>query len=251
MTFDQAGQPDLSVVIPVYNGERILAATMARLSGYLTSGTSEIIIVENGSSDKTLEVALKNAVDTPNVTFQVLQSQKGMGNAYRRGIEASSGRRVLLTADDLPFGTDDLDEDKKLATKPHVVIGSKAHKDSITERSAIRGITTFGFKTLRQVILGSKIGDSQGTLIVDGEWLRSMVDRFDDPGFLFSTQVVYAAEKQGFKILEVPVTLAPDDEPGETTIRTADVVKMFKGLVAMRRRRREFAAAPSAGSHAS
>ncbi len=231
MTFDQAGQPDLSVVIPVYNGERILAATMARLSGYLTSGTSEIIIVENGSSDNTLEVALKHAVDTPNVTFQVLQSQKGMGNAYRRGIEASSGRRVLLTADDLPFGTDDLDEDKKLETKPHIVIGSKAHKDSITERSVIRGITTFGFKTLRQVILGSKIGDSQGTLIVDGDWLRSMVDRFDDPpGFLFSTQVVYAAEKQGFRIVEVPpVTLAPDDEPGETTIRTADVVKMFKG----------------------
>ncbi|MEV7661030.1 glycosyltransferase [Paenarthrobacter sp. NPDC089316] len=251
MTFDQAGQPDLSVVIPVYNGERILAATMARLSGYLTSGNSEIIIVENGSSDNTLKVAREHAVDTPNVTFHVLQSEKGMGNAYRRGIEASSGRRVLLTADDLPFGTDDLDEDAKLDPKPHVVIGSKAHKDSNIERSPLRGLTTFGFKTLRQVILGSKVGDSQGTLIVDGGWLRSMVHRFDDPGFLFSTQVVYAAEKQGFDIVEVPVTLAPDDEPGETTIRTADVVKMFKGLVAMRRRKGELAAAPSAGTHAS
>jgi len=251
LTFDQAGQPDLSVVIPVYNGERILAATMARLTGYLTSGTSEIIIVENGSTDKTLEVARQHAVDTPHVTFHVLQSQKGMGNALRTGIEASSGRRVLLTADDLPFGTDDLDEDKKLDPKPHIVIGSKAHKDSNIQRSPLRGLTTFGFKTLRQVILASRVGDSQGTLIVDGDWLRSMVVRFDDPGFLFSTQVVYAAEKQGFTIVEVPVTLAPDDDPSETTIRIADVVKMFKGLLAMRRRRREFAAAPSTGTHAS
>ncbi|MCP8998668.1 glycosyltransferase [Pseudarthrobacter sp. RMG13] len=234
----------LSVVIPVYNGERVLAHTIGLLSAYLTTGQSEIIIVENGSSDGTLEVARANAVDTQNVTFHVLQSDKGMGNAYRRGIQASSGQRILLTADDLPFGIGDLEQDAELMPKPPVVIGSKAHKNSITPRGLTRNISSLGFRILRKVLLGSKVGDSQGTLIVDGDWLRKMVDRFDDPGFLFSTQVVFAAEQQGMAIVEVPVILAPDEQPTETTIKLGDIVKMARGLLALRSRRSDFGSTP-------
>lgn len=244
MSSVKAKATELSVVIPVYNGDRILAATMARLSQYLTTGHSEIIIVENGSSDNTLEVARENAVDTDTVKFRVLQSDKGMGNALRRGIQASSGQRVLLTADDLPFGVDDLERDAEISPKPHVLIGSKAHPHSVTPRGFMRSLSSGGFRVLRRLLLGSKIGDSQGTLLVDGDWLRKMVDRFDDPGFLFSTQVVYAAEQQRLNIVEVPVHLAPDDEPGETTIKLADVVKMARGLLTLRFRRREFMQIP-------
>lgn len=221
-----------------------MSRTIGLLSAYLTAGHSEIIIVENGSSDATLEIARANAVDTDNVTFHVLQSDKGMGNALRCGIQASSGHRILLTADDLPFGTGDLEQDAKLATKPPVVIGSKAHKESVTPRGLTRKISSLGFRILRRVLLGSKVGDSQGTLIVDGDWLRKMVNRLDDPGFLFSTQVVFAAEQQGLAIVEVPVTLAPDDEPAETTIKLGDIAKMARGLLTLRSRRIEFGSTP-------
>lgn len=217
---------------------------MSALRDHLSGSTAEIIVVENGSSDNTLAVARAHAVDTGNVTFQVLQSEKGMGNALRHGVRASSGSRVLLTADDLPFGTGDLDQYERLETKPPVVIGSKAHRDSKIDRQLIRSVSTLGFRTLRRIILGSKVGDSQGTLIVDGDWLRSMLGHFDDPGFLFSTQIVFAAEAQRLDVVEVPVTLAPDDEPTETTVRLKDVIHMGAGLLALRRRRREFAQAP-------
>ena len=234
---------DLSVVVPVYNGEKVLAATMRGLSDYFQTGSNEVIIVENGSTDRSLQLAKENALNTEHVLFHVLQSDKGMGNALRRGILASSGARILLTADDLPFGFDDLDEDSKLTSKPTVVIGSKAHRLSSIHRGLTRSISTNGFKLLRKVILNSKVGDSQGTLIVDGDWLRSMAGYFDDPGFLFSTQVVYAAERQGLEIVEVPVRLAPQGDPKQTTVRPSDVFKMAKGLLAMRSRRREFATA--------
>lgn len=237
---------ELSVVIPVYNGERVLASTMATLAKHLETIQCEIIVVENGSSDNTYQVALDHAANTEFVRFKILRSQKGMGNALRCGIESSVGARVLLTADDLPFGVGDLIQDSQLPEpKPSLVIGSKAHKLSNTHRGAMRSVSTFGFRALRWIILQSRTGDSQGTLIANGPWIRSMVAHFDDPGFLFSTQVVYAVEKQHLNLVEVPVTLSPDENPSETTIRIPDILKMAKGLLKLRLRRKEFSAAPS------
>lgn len=244
MNSAKARATELSVVIPVYNGERVLAATISQLTHYLTSGHSEIIIVENGSSDRTLEVANECAVDNDNLTFRVLQSEQGMGNALRCGIQSSTGTHVLLTADDLPFGVDDLEQFSLLTERPTLVIGSKAHRDSVTPRGFQRALSTMGFRALRQLVLNSKIGDSQGTLIAQGDWLRQMLYLFDDPGFLFSTQVVFAAEQQNLQVIEVPVRLAPDDMPAETTIKMSDIAKMAKGILSLRARRQEFCLLP-------
>lgn len=231
---------DLSVVIPAHNSAAVLAKTIAMWRQRSQTGAAEVIIVENGSTDATWEIAHREAVDTPTVQFVLMQSEKGMGNALRAGIAATRGQRVLLTADDMPFGFDDLDGAAQLATEPTIVIGSKAHVDSEAGRGVKRSVTTAGFKTLRRVVLGSRIGDSQGTLLCDGEWLRRVSPSCDDSGFLFSTQIVYAAELAGKGIAEVPVRLRRSADEKESSVRLSDVWKMGAGLVSMRRRRAAF-----------
>ncbi|MBD8044217.1 glycosyltransferase [Arthrobacter sp. Sa2BUA2] len=232
--------PDLTVVIPVYNSGRVLAPALQQWRSYLKDGLTEIIVVENGSTDASYQTALDNAVDTPNVHFKVLQSEKGMGNALRCGIAASTGRRLLLTADDLPFGFTDLESAHALPDLPALVIGSKAHPDSQAGRGALRSLSTTGFKLARRIVLGSRVGDSQGTINVDGEWIRQMYEKFDDPGFLFSTQIVLAAEVQKLTIVEVPVTLTVVQSEKQTSVRPKDVLKMGLGLGRLRRQRRDF-----------
>lgn len=105
----------------------------------------------------------------------LLRWAKGMGHAYRTGIAASRGARVVLTADDLPFGFDDLEAAEGLdpAVYP-VVIGSKGHRDSVVDRGLLRGLLSRGFWLLRRLVLGMRTLDPQGTFILAGDWAHAI-----------------------------------------------------------------------------
>ena len=226
---------ELSVVVPMHNSETVIEQTLKRWVGKFSSGNHEIILVENGSQDDTWKIAKALSRDTKNIRFITLQSNKGLGNAYSAGIAASSGNKILLSADDLPFDFADLEAVEKLSVVPPIVIGSKAHKDSTVERGFLRKAFTRGYKFARFLILGSRIGDTQGTFFVDGDWLRKVNPLLNEPGFLFTTQLVVLAEKMDVDILEVPVTLSDDHAPKQSTVRWSDVIKMATGLIELRK----------------
>lgn len=226
----------LSVVVPAHNSADVIERTIGRWRERLAGTAGEVIVVENGSTDATAEIVARLADPDGHPRIRVLRSDKGMGNALRAGIAASTGDRVLLSADDLPFGFDDLDRDAELPGRPDVVIGSKAHRDSDVERGLLRSMSTRGFRAMRQIILASRVGDSQGTILADGRWLRATAPNLDHPGFLFTTQLCFAAERQGLTIVEVPVSLAADHAPKASTVRLKDVWAMGSGLLGIRRR---------------
>jgi glycosyltransferase involved in cell wall biosynthesis len=229
--------PGLSVVIPAHNSEAVIRRTMSRWRERLADTDSEIVIVENGSTDSTLAVAREFADPSGSPRIAIIQSEKGMGNALRAGIAFSSGARILLSADDLPFGFDDLDQADLISGVPDLVIGSKAHANSQVERSPFRRLSTFGYRSMRRLVLGSRVGDSQGTILANGAWLRMWAPRFDDGGFLFTTQLCWAAELQSKSIVEVPVRLSGEHAPKGSTVRPSDVWRMGSGLLRLRRER--------------
>ena len=148
-TGHRAPAVDLSVVIPAHNSAAVIDESIARLTHRLAGTQAEIILVENGSTDDTLERCTRMAQDweAPDIACIVLHSEKGMGNALRAGARASRGKLVLLTADDLPFGFDDLDAADRLSAQggeplPPMLIGSKAHRHSVVERGFLRGLLT-------------------------------------------------------------------------------------------------------------
>jgi glycosyltransferase involved in cell wall biosynthesis len=237
----RARAADLSVVIPIHNSTLVLGRTIERWLDRQKHGLTEFILVENGSHDLTWALANDLAKDTAHVRFVLDQSEKGMGNALRKGIALSTGRRVLLSADDLPFDFGDIEEAEKLDHEPTIVIGSKAHPHSDVTRERKRHVYTYGYRMFRKVLLGSRVGDSQGTIIADGEWLRANVENFDEPGFLFTTQLILAAEVQGVDIREVPVVLSADHAPKPSTVRAGDVWDMGFGLLRLRGKRRTLA----------
>jgi len=231
--------PQLSYVVPAHNSEPVIEATLRALAARLGDRAAEVIVVENGSTDGTparlAELAASWSAAGPPLV--VLTSAKGLGNAYRPGIAASRGRRVVLTADDLPFGFDDLDAADPLDPTDHpVVIGSKGHPDSQVERGMVRSVLTGGFWLLRRAVLGMRTRDPQGTFLLAGEWARAMEPRLTEDGYLATTELCHLAEQAGIRPVEVPVRLSALHGDHRSRISGRDVWRMGVGLVGIRRR---------------
>ena len=235
--------PALSVVVPAHNSGALIDRTLAELTERLDGTDAEIIVVENGSTDDTIDRCRRRAERWPKstVALSVLQSERGMGRALRAGVMVSRGAHVLLTADDLPFGFDDVDQlDRLLANAdqapPPVLIGSKAHPNSIVERGRLRGTLTIGFATLVRLTLGMRTRDPQGTLILEGGLARELAKHAVEPGYLFSTELLYLAERNGIRPVELPVRLRESHRQHRSRIRIRDMVAMAAGLVRIRAR---------------
>ncbi|WP_442575061.1 glycosyltransferase [Microbacterium sp. F51-2R] len=220
----------LSVVVPTRNGADVLDETLATLGDEL-SANDEIIVVENGSTDGTTELLgriRESWAHAPNLI--VTHSEPGLGEALRTGVLTSHGRRMLLTADDLPFGFTDLEEFRKLPDDVAVAVGSKAHPDSQVARSRRRTVQSRIFRFLREALLQSQVGDSQGTLWVDGDWGREFAHLSRESGLMWTTELVLAAEQQGIVVREVPVALSQTHEKGSSRFRLKDAWQSFVGF---------------------
>lgn len=227
---DQSGIR-LSVVVPTRNGSAVLAPTLDTLAARLTP-EDEIVVVENGSTDGTWDL-LQNIRDGWSAPTRLVlrQSPPGLGEALRTGLLASEGRRVLLTADDLPFGMTDYDQFVRLPQDTVVAIGSKAHPDSQVQRSTRRAVQSRIFRFLREALLGSAVGDSQGTIWADGTWARSLALVSRESGLMWTTELVLAAEQQGIHVVEVPVVLSGHHEGGSSRFRFRDAWHSVIGFI--------------------
>jgi dolichyl-phosphate beta-glucosyltransferase len=229
----------LSYVVPTHNSTAVIEPTLRALRSRLAGCRAEIVVVENGSSDGTqaLLQRIGQSWPHPEVPLVVLSSGKGLGYAYRTGIAASRGARILLTADDLPFGFDDLEAADRVDSDAHpVVIGSKGHRDSQVGRGVLRWVLSWGFWLLRCAILGMRTRDPQGTFVLAGEWAHTLVPRLGEPGYLVTTELCYLAEREGIQPLEVPVRLVPGHGDHRSRIAVRDVWRMGVGLIGIRRR---------------
>ncbi|MGY1762878.1 glycosyltransferase [Geodermatophilus sp. SYSU D00779] len=229
----------LTYVVPAHNSTLAIEPTLRALADRLADVDAEVLVVENGSTDGTgaLLQRIEQAWSHPRVALRLLRSAKGMGNAYRAGIAASRGARVVLTADDLPFGFDDLDAAEGVDPAVHpVVIGSKGHRDSDVDRGLLRQVLTAGFGVLRRVVLGMRTLDPQGTFVLAGDWAREIGPRLTEPGYLVTTELCFLAERSGVQPLEVPVRLSPQHREHRSRVTVRDVRQMAVGLLAIRRR---------------
>jgi dolichyl-phosphate beta-glucosyltransferase len=227
----------LSAVVPACNAARSLPDTLARLARLPGGPPAEIIVVENGSDDGTWDVLERIQKDwDAEPALVVLRSERGIGAAYRAGVGASHGDRVLLTADDLPFGTSDVEAVLACRTLPSFAIGSKAHPRSRVSRTPLRRLATGIFRAARRAVLGLDVGDTQGTFVIEGDLARRLVADTTIPGFGMTTELVTLAHRDGALPVELPVVLQPHPHGASRINWITDSTRMLIDLVRLRRR---------------
>ncbi|MGB7470641.1 MAG: glycosyltransferase, partial [Candidatus Acidiferrum sp.] len=120
--------PDLSIVIPSYNEELRLPETLERIAAYLPNfgGATEILVVDDGSKDRTAAVAESFRKSIPNLKVISNGVNRGKGFSVRHGMREALGRNVLFTDADLSAPIEEAPKLLEALKSNDVAIGSRA-----------------------------------------------------------------------------------------------------------------------------
>ncbi len=209
-----AGNPNdirLSVVIPTYNKEARIAATLERVATYLASKpfASEIVVVDDGSSDRTAEAA--RAALAGRGPSKVIRRERnlGKGASVREGVLAASGELILFCDDDLSTPIEELDQAvAALDAGADVVIGSRAHPESKIRVRQRRPREWMGkiFNLLVRLFVLKGYSDTQcGFKAFHRAAAREIFSRLRTPGFGFDVEVLVLCRDLDYLVAEIPV----------------------------------------------
>lgn len=203
--------PALTIVIPAFNEERRLPATLARLSEYFEHRRDwlpvEIIVVDDGSTDRTATVAAELVPPREiSIRLETLGENRGKGAAVRRGLQSSRGRHVLITDADLASPIEELE--RLEAASADVAVGSRGlRRELIVRRQPLpRDVLGRCFNTFLRLLGLSRLRDTQcGFKLLEGDLARQLARQLRLDGFAFDVELLARAEKSGARIAEVPV----------------------------------------------
>jgi dolichyl-phosphate beta-glucosyltransferase len=212
-------QPDpktihLSVVIPTYNKESRIAATLDKVASFLELKpyASEIVVVDDGSADGTEEAARRALAGQARLAAKVLSRgfNLGKGASVREGVLAAAGEIVLFADDDLSTPIEELDKGlAAIESGSDVAIGSRAHPDSYIRIRQRRPRELMGktFNLLVRLFVLRGYRDTQcGFKAFRREAAREIFSRLRTAGFGFDVEVLVLAGALGFRVAEIPVT---------------------------------------------
>lgn len=203
----------LSIVIPAYNEEKRLAATLERIASYLAGGAwkfSEVVVVDDGSRDGTVTLVENIAARLPSVRLLRNPGNRGKGYSVRHGILEAKGEWALFTDADLSSPIEELE---KLWTKAQeawaqVAIGSRALDRSLigTHQPLLREYAGRAFNLVVRVSTGLPFWDTQcGFKLFETRAAREIFRRQQLERFGFDVEVLFIARKLGYTAIEVPV----------------------------------------------
>ncbi|MBL6974362.1 MAG: glycosyltransferase family 2 protein [Deltaproteobacteria bacterium] len=206
---------DVSIVIPVYNEEGLLATAVRDLLGQLEPIplVFEVILSENGSKDHTREIADELSKTRNNV--RVLHSdQPNYGLAMRRGIEEARGRICICDEIDL-CDVDFHGRAIELLTsgQADMVVGSKRHPEARDRRPALRRFATGVINLMLRIFLGFRGTDTHGLKAFNREKILPVLALCVVEKDLFASELVIRAERAGVNVVEVPLDIAEKRPP--------------------------------------
>ena len=206
--------PDVSIVIPIYNEEGILSASVAGLREALADfdRTYEIILSENGSTDSTVEVATR-LMERHDEVRLIRSPIPDYGYALRLAILDAKAPIVICDEIDLC----DVDFYKRALAEidsgADFVVGSKALDRSLDKRPAYRRLATGVITSLLRIFLGFKGTDTHGLKAFRKAAVLDVVDKCVVNKDLFASELVIRAARMKLAVVEIPVQVIEKRAP--------------------------------------
>ncbi|GAB4219420.1 MAG: glycosyltransferase family 2 protein [Candidatus Microgenomates bacterium] len=197
----------VSFIIPLHNEESIFMAQINKLNKIIRKleiNDYEIILIENGSTDNTYQLAKKTCLIDKNIIL-IESVPSHYGQAIKKGLETAVNELVIqldLDLIDYKFikkainSTDDFD----------ILIGSKflSKKDN---RSIFRKILSYGLKKVINIIFGYRGTDTHGIKAYKMEEIEKLVQKLPMTKHMFDTSIVIEAKNIGLKVVETPISI--------------------------------------------
>lgn len=213
--------PKVSIVIPIHNEEAILRAAVADLRERLSDApyTWELLLAENGSSDRTIAEGRALAQKYPNIIL-LSYSNANYGLALRNGILNARGEFIICDEIDLC----DTDFHRRAVElleleQADVIIGSKLLNGSSDERPVLRHAASRLYSSLLRWLLDFRGTDTHGLKALRRASVVPIVNACLVDRDVFSSELVIRCERAKLKTVEVPVRVVEKRPPSINLIR--------------------------------
>jgi len=230
----------LSIVIPAYNEEQRLPATLEKVFAYLRGkpfDPIEVLVVDDGSGDQTAGVVRRIAAQQPQLRLLSNPGNRGKGYSVRHGMLEAKGEWVLFSDADLSAPIEELDKLLKGVDKAGaaVAIGSRALDRTLigVHQSVFREYAGRFFNLLMRIITGLPFWDTQcGFKLFRADAANTVFRRLQLERFGFDVEALFIARLHSFQTIEVPVRW--NHAEGTKVSMFSDSLDMFVDLLRVR-----------------
>ena len=213
--------PLISIVIPVYNEEPILHAAVVDLRELLSplGWNYEIILAENGSRDRTVEIAEQLAHKYPEIRV-ISAGEPNYGKALRQGILAARG--IIVICDEIDLC--DVEFHRRAvellgSEQADLVIGSKLIGGARDERPAIRHAASVLYTGLLRTLLGFRGTDTHGLKAFRRDRMLELVGECVADKDVFASELVIRAYRANLAVVEIPVRVMEKRRPSINLVK--------------------------------
>jgi len=232
-----AAAVELSIVIPAYNEEPRLPASLARIAAYIrTSGReTEVIVVDDGSRDGTASAAESFRGEIPCLRVISNGENRGKGYSVRHGMLEAQGRIVLFTDADLSAPIEEADKLLAALENHDVAIGSRAMDRSLifVRQSLFREFAGIVFNAIVRLMLRLPFVDTQcGFKAFRREPCHIIFEQQSIDRFGFDPELLYLARHHRLRAVEIPVRWA--HSPATKVNMFSDSLQMFLDVFIIR-----------------
>ncbi len=216
-------RPKFSVIIPAYDEELNIGKTVSEIYNVFKKFGHgfEIIIVNDGSTDKTAEQLGLLVDQICEVSAVNLDRNYGKGYAIRMGAVRSKGEYIVFMDADLDIHPKQIGQVVDMLDKNlfNVAIGSKRHPESELDYPVSRRIISTIYYWIVRIMFGLNVSDTQaGIKIYKREVIMSILPRIIVKKYAFDLEMLVAAHKLGYRIVEFPIRLTFSRKFGRITL---------------------------------
>jgi glycosyltransferase involved in cell wall biosynthesis len=222
-------QIELSFVIPAYNEEASIETALGTLDGAVKDKRLpyEIVVVDDGSRDKTLSRAIKYANRNGHVKVISFTQNEGKGYAVRTGFMQTKGDVVVFTDSDMDIDLSTVSKYVDALEHGDIVVATKWHPDSRVDMPLVRRILSHGFNVLVRILTGANLKDTQvGLKVMKKSAFANIFPRLCVKRYAFDVELLAVASLYGLRIVQMPTQLRI-----RGAFRLKEIFKMFQDLL--------------------
>lgn len=224
-----AQQPRLSFVLPAYNEEAFIEGALRGLDAAVKGGglPYEVVVVDDGSVDRTFAVASAYAVRNGHVKVIRYDRNMGKGYAVKTGFLNASGDVVVFADSDLEVDLHEVSRYVAALQYGDIVVASKWHPASRVEVPLSRRFLSCGFNVLVRFLTGVPLRDTQsGLKAMRKSAFAKVFPRLAVKRYAFDVELLAVAHLYRLKVVEMPVSVKL-----EASFSLREVGKMFVDLL--------------------
>lgn len=230
--------PKYSIVIPAYNESARILATLKSVLAHIHAQkwSAEIIVVNDGSKDETVEVVRNFATTAPEVRVIENPGNHGKGYSVRNGLLHALGEVVMFTDSDLSAPIEEADRlFAAIAGGADIAIGSRWLESGRQTHRQPFYRQFFGrcFNAVTRMVMGLRFADTQcGFKAFTRAAAQTVFQLQTIEGWGFDPEILFIAVKRGYRVVEVPVSWAHDERTRMSYLK--DGLKMLEEILIIR-----------------